>query len=134
MEYIILDNGEKLIAVPTPEEATEYVKECRLEDIAEDDEDNHNYVIKGQEPRAEALAKAKATTKNEPAWKAIRIVWRVITWTLGFIWGIVWFFIKLVSKILACIITSILKLFLFGIQACIFLIVLIVAIKTNVMD
>ena len=134
MEYIVFDNGEKLTAWPTPEEATEYVNECELEDIAEGDQDNHKYVIKGQEPRAEAAAKAKKAMKYSGFWGVVSRVWSSIAWILGFAWGVVWFFIKLIASIMAYIILSLFKLVLFCIQGMIFVIVAIVAIKSNIMD
>lgn len=134
MEYIIIDNGEKLIAVPTPEEAMEYVKECRLEDIAEGEEDLHNYVIKGQESRPEAAAKAKKAVKHNGFWAALSRLVSSISWVLGFAWGAVWFTIKLISSIIAYIILTSFKLVLFCIKGTIAFIVAIICIKSNIMD
>ena len=123
MEYVVLDNGEKLIVWPTPEEALQYVKECELEDIAEGDQDLHKYVIKGQEPRAEAAAKAKKAVKHAGFWAGLSRLVSSISWVLGFAWGAVWFTIKLISSIVAYIILTSLKLVILCIKAVTILIV-----------
>ena len=134
MEYVVLDNGEKLIVWPTPEEATEYVNECELEDIANGEEDLHKYVIKGQEPRAEAAAKAKKAVKHSGFWAALSRLLSSIAWVLGFAWGAIWFTIKLISSIVAYIVLTSLKLVLWCIKGMIALVVAIICIKSNIMD
>ena len=128
MKYIVIDNGEALDSFPDIDEAIDYIKDCKHQHTKQNDDSCHKYIIKEQG------AKAKPKAPSGKTWQAIALVWSIPAWILGFLWGIVWFFIKLLAKILAYIITSCFKLFLFGIQACIFIIIGIIAIKSNVMD
>jgi len=134
MDFIILDDNEMLERVDSMDEAIEYVKECRLEDIKEHDVEDHKYLIVEQKPRANAAAKARVNVQRGIVWKAFAFVWSIITCILGALWWIVWFCTKLVAKILAYCILSFFNLILLCIQGCIILILLIVTIKSNVMD
>lgn len=132
--FIVLDNGEKLTSWPTINEAVEYVKECKLEDIAENDEGFHQYIIKEQQSKADKVKQAVKEKEAGPARRSVLFAWSIFTGVIGWSWWIVWFSIKASASILAWFILTSLELLLFSIKAVIFLIVLVISIKANCTD
>jgi len=128
MKYIVIDNGEMLQSLDSMDEAIEYVLECKREDIAENDEGLHQYLIKEQGP------KAKPKAPRGIVWDLFALTWSIPMYILGILWGFVWFCIKLAFKILASIILGCFKLVLACIKGTIVVMIAIIAIKSNVMD